>query len=274
MNLLSTLGVFHAEVLSGPRGSQSLQALNKSMIALRNKAVHRIRVEIHALRFWALSAVRLAKLLEDHEAAKQFSSLVSALEVEHDRMKVEKSKAEESLLATVKELTAKRAELDRVEREAMTAYEAAHKQLPARTSELGMSIDANIPLDYGFGLESKETSSAKPTSGVLTGSRVGSVLEQPSRPTLGADLTFLPERSSTTSSQQQPTFVYYHPIQELPHRIFSKKPHIPHLTRKVELTPTSKQYPSHFPLQILDHSVTFALRKTRKTGELDLVITS
>lgn len=167
MSLLSTLGVFNAGVLSGPRGSQSLQALNRSMIALRNKAVHRIRVDIHALRFWALSAVRLAKLLEDHEAAKQFSSLLSALEVEHDRMKVEKSKAEESLLTTVKDLAAKRAELDRVEQEAMTAYEAAHKQLPARTSELGMSIDANIPLDYGFGFESKETSSAKPTSGVF-----------------------------------------------------------------------------------------------------------
>ncbi|KAG9589515.1 hypothetical protein KCV04_g7758, partial [Aureobasidium melanogenum] len=118
----------------GPGGSQSLQALIKSIAGQRHHAVHRFRVDIEALRFWAVDAVRLAELLEDPEAARQFSSLVSSLEAQQDRIKAEKMKAEEDLLITVRELAAKRAELLRVEREAMTAYEAAHKQLPTRTS--------------------------------------------------------------------------------------------------------------------------------------------
>lgn len=156
----------------GPGGSQSLQALIKSIAGLRHHAVHRFRVDIEALRFWAVDAVRLAELLDDSEAAKQFSSLVSSLEAQQNRMKAEKMKAEEDLLVAVRELAAKRAELLRVEREAMTAYETAHKQLPARTSELDKVIDANIPL-HGFGVEweetssVKKTSSAKPTSGIL-----------------------------------------------------------------------------------------------------------
>ncbi|KAH0376888.1 hypothetical protein KCU92_g9559, partial [Aureobasidium melanogenum] len=131
------------------------------------------RVDIEALRFWAVDAVRLAELLDDSEAAKQFSSLVSSLEAQKDRMKAEKMKAEGDLPVTVRELAAKRAELLRVEREAMTAYEVAHKQLPTRTSELDKVIDANIPLGHGFGVEWKETSSvegtssAKPASGIF-----------------------------------------------------------------------------------------------------------
>ncbi|KAH0006318.1 hypothetical protein KCU78_g12379, partial [Aureobasidium melanogenum] len=87
-------------------------------------------------------------------------------------MKAEKMKAEEDLLVTVRELAAKRAELLRVEREAMTAYQTAHKQLPTRTSELDTAIDADIPL-HGFGVQWKETSSvegissAKPMSGIF-----------------------------------------------------------------------------------------------------------
>ncbi|KAH0167343.1 hypothetical protein KCU67_g3927, partial [Aureobasidium melanogenum] len=157
----------------GPGGSQSLQALIKSIAALRHHAVHRFRVDIEALRFWAVDAVRLAELLDDSEAAKQFSSLVSSLEAQQNRMKAEKMKAEGDLLVTVRELAAKRAELLRVEREAMTAYEVAHKQLPTRTSELDKVIDANIPLGHGLGVEWKETSSvegtssAKPASGIF-----------------------------------------------------------------------------------------------------------
>ncbi|KAG9656245.1 hypothetical protein KCU64_g6002, partial [Aureobasidium melanogenum] len=157
----------------GPGGSRSLQALIRSIAGLRHHAVHRFRVDIEALRFWAVDAARLAELLDDPEAARQFSSLVSSLEAQHNRMKADKMKAEEDLLVTVRELAVKRAELLRVEREAMTAYEAAHKQLPTRTSELDKVIDANIPLDHGFGVEWKETSSvegtssAKPTSGIF-----------------------------------------------------------------------------------------------------------
>ncbi|KAH0032614.1 hypothetical protein KCU78_g2606, partial [Aureobasidium melanogenum] len=171
--LLGRLIASNPAVDLGPGGSQSLQALIKSIAALRHHAVHRFRVDIEALRFWAVDAVRLAELLDDSEAAKQFSSLVSSLEAQQNRMKAEKMKAEGDLLVTVRELAAKRAELLRVEREAMTAYEVAHKQLPTRTSELDKVIDANIPLGHGLGVEWKETSSvegtssAKPASGIF-----------------------------------------------------------------------------------------------------------
>ncbi|KAH0369223.1 hypothetical protein KCU65_g3416, partial [Aureobasidium melanogenum] len=171
--LIEGLIVPNANVDMGPGGSRSLPALVKSIAALRHHAVHRFRVDIGALRFWAVDAVRLAKLLDDPEAARQFSSLVSSLEAQHNRMKAEKMKAEEDLLVTVRELAAKRAELLRMEREAMTAYEAAHKELPTRTEELDRAIDANIPLDHGFSVEWKETSSvegtssAKPASGIF-----------------------------------------------------------------------------------------------------------
>ncbi|KAH0230941.1 hypothetical protein KCV06_g6074, partial [Aureobasidium melanogenum] len=171
--LLGGLIASNPAVDLGPGGSQSLQALIKSIAGLRHHAVHRFRVDIEALRFWAVDAVRLAELLDDSEAAKQFSSLVSSLEAQQNRMKAEKMKAEGDLLVTVRELAAKRAELLRVEREAMTAYEVAHKQLPTRTSELDKVIDANIPLGHGFGVEWKETtsvegtSSAKPASGIF-----------------------------------------------------------------------------------------------------------
>lgn len=156
-----------------PGGSRSLQALVRSLADLRHNAVHRFRVDIEALRFWAVDAVRLAELLNDPVAAKQFSSLVSSLEAQHNRMKAEKKKAEEDLLVTVRELAAKRAELLRVEREAMTAYEAAHKQVPLRTTELDKVLDSHMPLDDRFGIEWKETTpveetpSAKPTSGIF-----------------------------------------------------------------------------------------------------------
>ncbi|KAG9513995.1 hypothetical protein KCV07_g8427, partial [Aureobasidium melanogenum] len=171
--LLGRLIASNPAVDLGPGGSQSLQALIESIAGLRHHAVHRFRVDIEALRFWAVDAVRLAELLDDSEAAKQFSSLVSSLEAQQNRMKAEKMKAEGDLLVTVRELAAKRAELLRVEREAMTAYEVAHKQLPTRTSELDKVIDANIPLGHGFGVEWKETtsvegtSSAKPASGIF-----------------------------------------------------------------------------------------------------------
>lgn len=157
----------------GPGGSRSLRALIRSIAELRHNAVHRFRVDMEALRFWAVDAVRLAELLNDPEAAKQFSSLVSSLEAQHNRMKAEKKKAEEDLLVTVRELAAKRAELLRVEREAMTAYEAAHKQVPLCTSELDKAIDSHMPLDDRFGIEWRETTSvegtpsAKPTSGIF-----------------------------------------------------------------------------------------------------------
>ncbi|KEQ65925.1 uncharacterized protein M437DRAFT_19518, partial [Aureobasidium melanogenum CBS 110374] len=123
MYLLEGLIVPDPNVDMGPGGSRTLQTLVSSIAGLRHHAVHRFRVDIDALRFWAVDAVRLAKLLDDPKAAKQFSSLVSSLEAQYNRIKAEKMKAEEALLVTVRDLAAKRAELLRVEREAMTAYE-------------------------------------------------------------------------------------------------------------------------------------------------------
>ncbi|KAH0339046.1 hypothetical protein KCU81_g7378, partial [Aureobasidium melanogenum] len=163
MYLLEGLIVPDPNVDMGPGGSRTLQTLVSSIAGLRHHAVHRFRVDIDALRFWAVDAVRLAKLLDDPKAAKQFSSLVSSLEAQYNRIKAEKMKAEEALLVTVRDLAAKRAELLRVEREAMTAYEAAHKELPTLTSELDKVINANIPLDHGFRVELKETSSVEGT---------------------------------------------------------------------------------------------------------------
>lgn len=174
MYLLGTLIVPTSKVFRESGGSKDLQALVRSMAGLRHNAVHRFRVDIGSLCFWASDAVKLAKLLNDHEAVRRFSSLVSSLMHQKRMIEAEKMKAEESLLAMVKELAAKRAELNRAEREAMTAFNAAHnKHFDHDFQRLDKIIDARIPLDHGFGVELEETSSAeessaaKPTSGIF-----------------------------------------------------------------------------------------------------------
>jgi hypothetical protein len=96
--------------------------LYRSMIALRHDAVHRRRADIKSLQNYARNTCRLAAMAGDSKAAAQYRTLGKSLGLEHYRIEVTRKEAEERLLATVKEVAAKRAELDRVEREAMDRF--------------------------------------------------------------------------------------------------------------------------------------------------------
>ncbi|CAD0085350.1 unnamed protein product [Aureobasidium vineae] len=160
ISILRTLRLSDSKATLKGAGSKTVQSLGHSMIRLRHAAVHRSRHDINALRFWAVDTCRLAELLGDPEAAKQFSALRLYLRAQYRNISTEKMKAERKLLNTLKEVTAKRAELERVEREAMDAFEEDHKQLHK-------AIDANIPLNPEFGINLEETSSTKPASGIF-----------------------------------------------------------------------------------------------------------
>jgi hypothetical protein len=125
------------------------------MIALRHHAVHRRRVNIQALQRWASDASIFAALLGDSTAAAQFAPLAKYLETQHHRIDADKKKAEDRLLATVKDLAAKRAEPDRVEQEAMNKYNEEHKQFSARAladlDECHASIHVNHSLAVDIG---------------------------------------------------------------------------------------------------------------------------
>jgi flagellar biosynthesis GTPase FlhF len=159
--------------------------LYESMIALRHHAVHRTRVNIQALRQWTSDASIFAATLGDSTAAAKYAPLDEYLEVQYRRIEADRREAEDRLLATVKDLAKKRAELDRVEREAMRRFEEEHKQSSERVLvDLDRVIDASDPLDHGLKVSFQETSPTEPSSDILEetvlSEPVLSILEQTS----------------------------------------------------------------------------------------------
>jgi hypothetical protein len=141
---------------------RTMRNLYMSMIALRHDAVHRKRADIKSLRNYARDASSLAAIAGDSKAAAQYKTLGNSLHLEHYRIEVTRKKAEEQLLATVKEVAAKRTELDR---EAMDRFREVHKQFSARTyADLDRIVDANISLEYGPGVDSGDASSIEPVN--------------------------------------------------------------------------------------------------------------
>jgi hypothetical protein len=114
---------------AGLGNSRTMHDLYESMIALRHHAVHRTRVNIQALRQWTSDASIFAATLGDSTAAAKYAPLDEYLEVQYRRIEADRREAEDRLLATVKDLAKKRAELDRVEREAMRRFEEEHKTI-------------------------------------------------------------------------------------------------------------------------------------------------
>ena len=150
----------------GPDNSGSMwRRLHSSLILLRNVAVHRKRSSVPSLRRWTHDAYTLAILVGDSKAAAQFENLGRYLEVEQQRMYAARKEAEERLLVTVKDLAAKRAELNRLEQEAMDRFSKEHKQIHIRDSaDLSKAIDAILSLDYGLGSGCEKISSTEPIS--------------------------------------------------------------------------------------------------------------
>jgi len=164
MRLFAKLKAFGSKSIE-PDNSGSMSRLHNSLILLRNSAVHRKRSSVLNLRRWTHDAYTLAILAGDSKAAAQFENLGRYLEVEQQRMYADKKEAEERLLATVKKLAAKRAELDRLEQEAMDRFIEEHERIRARDSaDLNKAIDATLSLDYGLGSGCEKTSSIEPTS--------------------------------------------------------------------------------------------------------------
>jgi hypothetical protein len=127
--------------------SRSAQDLYESLIALRHHTVHRARVNIQALRRWISDASISAAVLGDSTAAARFAPLGKYLTTQLHRVEADKREAEDRLLATVKDLAAKRAELDRVEQEAMNKYHEEHKQFSARILAELDEFHASIHVD-------------------------------------------------------------------------------------------------------------------------------
>lgn len=144
---------------------QSMWELRQSLILLRHAAVHRKRSSVPSLRQWAHDAYTLATIVGDSRASVQFETLQRYLEVEEQRMYSERKEVEERLLVTVKELAAKRAELNRLEREAMDRFSEEHKQIHARDSAyLSKAVDATLSVENGPEIGFEEISSTEPSS--------------------------------------------------------------------------------------------------------------
>jgi hypothetical protein len=144
---------------------RSMRDLYHSLIMLRHAAVHRKMANVKAVRRWVSDAFGLAVTLGNSRTATQYQILGSYLEAEQNRIETHRKEAEERLLATVKELAAKRAELDRLEREAMNRFREEHKQSSIYGSaNLSKIIDASVPLNSGPGVDFEETSSTEPTT--------------------------------------------------------------------------------------------------------------
>lgn len=165
MRLLTKLDAFGLKPVEQDNDRSMSKKLLNSMSLLRNVAVHRKRSNIPSLRRWVHEAYTLATIAGDSKAAAQFENLGKHLVIEQQRMKADRKEAEERLLATVKALASKRAELDRLEQEAMNRFSEEHKQIHAHHSaDLSEAIDTTFSLDYDLGLGCEKTSSTEPTS--------------------------------------------------------------------------------------------------------------
>ncbi|THY93482.1 hypothetical protein D6C92_05343 [Aureobasidium pullulans] len=133
------------------------QALNKyldkpvkylynSLVWLRHYTVHRRQVNIGYLYVWVNDARSLAKLVGDSKAAEQFETTQVKLERLLAGLKRRRVKYEDKLLAKVKELAAKRAELDRLEKEAMETYVKDVKRSKTRAeNSLSVKLEDLVP---------------------------------------------------------------------------------------------------------------------------------
>ncbi|THW91690.1 hypothetical protein D6D15_03678 [Aureobasidium pullulans] len=154
------------------------QALNKyldkpvkhlynSLVWLRHYTVHRIQINIGYLYVWVNDARSLAKLVGDSKAAEQFETTQFKLERLLAGLKRRRVKYEDKLLATVKELAAKRAELDRLEKEAMETYVKDVKRSRTRAeNSLSVKLEDLVPEPE----KAQDVSSPEPASGgILSG---------------------------------------------------------------------------------------------------------
>ena len=188
----------------GPDNNKSMwKKLHQSLVLLRNVAVHRKRSSVPSLRRWTHDAYTLATMAGDSKAAAQFETLGRYLEVEQRRLYADRKEAEKRLLVTVKELAAKRAELDRLEQEAMNRFSEEHKEIHARNSaDLSKAIDATLSLDSGLEFGCGKTSWTEPTSPIEPVSAT-----EPASPTLSttspAELTT--SLTELTTSTIEPT---------------------------------------------------------------------
>jgi hypothetical protein len=133
----------------------------ESLIALRHHTVHRLRVNVQALRQWISDASTLVAALGDSTGAARFAPLGKYLTTLFHRMEADKREAEDRLLAKVKDLAAKRTELDRVEQEAMNEYHEEHKRLSARALANFDEFHASIHVDHGLRVSIGDSSSTE-----------------------------------------------------------------------------------------------------------------
>ncbi|KAI5198289.1 hypothetical protein E4T39_06862 [Aureobasidium subglaciale] len=112
-----------AQTLVQKQTGRSIGSLWRSLVCLRNYAVHRNRIDIPTMQYWIGDARAFAKLLDGPEIEAQFADMSRQLQLAARELIINKANTEGKLLVTVKELSAKRAELDRLEREAIKAME-------------------------------------------------------------------------------------------------------------------------------------------------------
>ncbi|KAI5262997.1 hypothetical protein E4T47_09152 [Aureobasidium subglaciale] len=113
---------------------RSISVLWRSLATLRNFAVHRNRADIPTLQYWTGDARALAKLLGDPEKETQFANMSRQLQLAAGELLTNKANTEGKLLDTFKELAAKRAKLNRLERKAIKAMEDESKRYKESTA--------------------------------------------------------------------------------------------------------------------------------------------
>lgn len=117
----SSLKRLKASTSSSPDPSQSLNSLCSSVIHLRHATVHRSRMTAKVLERLLTDAEDLAGRLDDGAATAALSR--SRREVQRTVVEMENNKSmlETRLRGTLEEIAARRAELDRMEREAVAS---------------------------------------------------------------------------------------------------------------------------------------------------------
>ncbi|THY80370.1 hypothetical protein D6C95_09534 [Aureobasidium pullulans] len=146
---------------------EPVKYLYNSLVWLRHCTVHRRQANIGYLYVWVNDARSLAKLVGDSKAAEQFETTQLKLERLLAGLKRRRVKYEDKLLAKVKELAAKRAELDRLEKEAMETYIKDVKQSKTRAeNSLSAKLEDLVPEPE----KAQDVSSPEPASGgILSG---------------------------------------------------------------------------------------------------------
>lgn len=155
---------------------KDLSLIYRAMIDVRNHAVHRNRVSINDLQMLLHDAAALVKLMKIDKAHSRLTRMRNEVKLVRRRVAKEQRRIESEFLNVVKDLAAKRAELDRLEKEALEAMVKERRKLMAfDASKLeqalnlpSLSSEATIFATLGAEKEEGKEEIAQQSSGLFS----------------------------------------------------------------------------------------------------------